>query len=40
MATELGQAIPMSAVAAQLYQLALSEGLGEQNVSAVIEALR
>ena len=40
MATELGQAIPMSAVAAQLYQLALSQGLGEQNVSAVIEALR
>jgi len=40
MAHELGQAIPMSAVATQIYQMALSQGLGEKNVSVVIEALR
>jgi 3-hydroxyisobutyrate dehydrogenase len=40
MASELGQTIPMSAVAAQIYQMALSEGLGEKNVSVVVEALR
>lgn len=40
MAHEVGQAIPMSAVAAQIYQMALSQGLGEKNVSAVVEALR
>ncbi len=40
MATEVGQAIPMSTVAAQVYQMALSQGLGEKNVSVVIEALR
>lgn len=40
MARDIGQAIPMSAVAAQVYQMALSQGLGEKNVSAVIEALR
>jgi 3-hydroxyisobutyrate dehydrogenase len=40
MATDIGQAIPMSAVAAQIYQMALSQGLGEKNVSVVVEALR
>ncbi len=40
MAAEIGQAVPMSAVAAQVYQMALSQGLGEKNVSVVIEALR
>ncbi len=40
MATEVGQAVPMSAVAGQIYQMALSQGLGEKNVSVVIEALR
>lgn len=40
MAGDIGQAMPMSAVAAQLYQMALSQGLGEKNLSVVIEALR
>jgi 3-hydroxyisobutyrate dehydrogenase len=40
MAAEVGQAMPMSAVASQIYQMALGQGLGEKNVSAVIEALR
>ncbi len=39
-AAETGQAIPLSGVAAQVYQLAVSRGLGEKNLSAVIEALR
>lgn len=40
MAGEIGQAVPMSAVAVQVYQMALSRGLGEKNISVVIEALR
>ncbi len=40
MAAELGQAIPLSAISPQLYQIALAKGLGDKNVSAVIEALR
>jgi 3-hydroxyisobutyrate dehydrogenase len=40
MAADLGQAMPMSAVAAQVYRLALAKGWGEQNMSAVIEGLR
>ncbi|HMQ50793.1 MAG TPA: NAD(P)-dependent oxidoreductase [Anaerolineae bacterium] len=40
MAADLGQAMPMSAVAAQIYQLALSQGMGEKNLSVVVEALR
>lgn len=40
MAMELGQGLPMSAVATQLYQMAVSQGLGQKNVSVVIEALR
>ncbi len=40
MATELGQTIPMSAVAVQMYQMALTQGLGEKNVSAVVDTLR
>ena len=40
MADEIGQAMPMSSVGAQLYQLALSRGLGGKNLSVVIEALR
>ncbi len=40
LAAELGQAMPLSAVAAQLYQMALAKGVTEKNASAVIEALR
>lgn len=40
MAADVGQAMPLSAVAAQLYRLALAKGWGEQNMSAVIEGLR
>lgn len=40
MAADLGQAMPMSAVATQIYQLALSRGLGDKNLSVVVEALR
>jgi 3-hydroxyisobutyrate dehydrogenase len=35
-----GQALPMSAVAVQLYQMAVNQGLADQNLSAIIEALR
>jgi len=35
-----GQSMPVSAVAVQLYQLAISQGLANKNASAVIEALR
>ena len=37
LAVEMGQAVPTSAVAVQLYQLALSQGLANKNMSAVIE---
>jgi 3-hydroxyisobutyrate dehydrogenase len=40
LAAEMQQAIPMSAVAAQIYQLALARGMADKNASAVIEALR
>ena len=40
MAGELGQAIPLSGVSAQMYQLAVSRGLGDKNMSAIIEAYR
>ncbi len=40
MAAELGQAIPLSAISPQLYQMVLAKGLGDKNVSVVIEALR
>lgn len=40
MAADQGQAMPLSAVAAQVYRLALAKGWGEQNMSAVIEGLR
>jgi 3-hydroxyisobutyrate dehydrogenase len=40
MAKELGQTIPLSAMSPQLYQMALSKGLGDKNLSVVIEALR
>jgi 3-hydroxyisobutyrate dehydrogenase-like beta-hydroxyacid dehydrogenase len=40
MYSQIGQATPLSAVAAQMYQLAIGRGLGEKNLSAVIEALR
>mgnify|MGYP001814403241 CR=1 FL=1 len=40
MYSQIGQAAPLSAVAAQMYQLAISRGLGAKNLSAVIEALR
>jgi 3-hydroxyisobutyrate dehydrogenase len=40
LAAEMGQAVPTSAVAVQLYQLALSRGLVEKNMSVVVEALR
>ena len=40
LAAEMGQAMPTSAVAVQLFQLALSQGLADKNLSAVIESLR
>jgi hypothetical protein len=40
LAAEVGQAVPTSAVAVQLYQLALSQGLATKNMSVVVEALR
>lgn len=40
MADEIGQAMPISSVSTQIYQMALSQGLGEKNLSVVIEALR
>ena len=40
LAAELGQAMPLSAVAAQLYQMALAKGMADKNASAVIEGLR
>ncbi len=40
MAGELGQAIPLSGVAAQMYQLAVTRELGNKNLSAIIEAYR
>ena len=40
MAAELGQTMPLSAVAPQVLQLALSQGWSEHNFSAVIEGLR
>lgn len=40
LARELGQAVPTSAVATELFQLALGKGLGDLNSSAVIEVLR
>lgn len=40
MADEIGQAMPLSAIAPQIYQLALAQGLGEKNLSVVVEALR
>ena len=40
MAGEIEQAIPLSGVAAQMYQLAVTRGLGDKNLSAIIEAFR
>ncbi len=40
LADKMEQAMPMSAVAAQLYQLALGKGMADKNASAIIEALR
>ncbi len=40
MAAEMGQAVPTSAMAVQLYQLALSRDLADKNMSVVVEALR
>jgi 3-hydroxyisobutyrate dehydrogenase len=40
LAAEMGQAMPTSAVAVQLFQLALSQGWADKNLSAVIESLR
>ncbi len=40
LARKLGQNMPVSAAARDLYHLALAKGLGEKNTSAVIEALR
>jgi 3-hydroxyisobutyrate dehydrogenase len=40
LAKEMEQATPMSAVATQIYQMALDKGLADKNASAVIEALR
>ena len=40
LAKQMEQSVPMSAVAAQIYQMALAKGLADKNASAVIEALR
>lgn len=40
LAQDMEQTMPISAVAAQIYQMALSKGLADKNASAVIEALR
>ncbi len=40
LAMELGQAVPMSSVAVQLFPMASAKGLADKNLSAVIEALR
>jgi 3-hydroxyisobutyrate dehydrogenase len=40
LAKEMEQATPMSAVATQIYQMALDKGMADKNASAVIEALR
>ncbi len=40
LARELGQAMPTSAVAEELFRLALARGLADKNSSVVIEALR
>jgi 3-hydroxyisobutyrate dehydrogenase-like beta-hydroxyacid dehydrogenase len=40
LAAEEGQAVPASAAAAQVFQLAQAKGLIDQNVTAIIEALR
>jgi 3-hydroxyisobutyrate dehydrogenase len=40
LATEIGQTMPLSAVAVQIYQMVLSKGLADKNLSVVIEALR
>jgi 3-hydroxyisobutyrate dehydrogenase len=40
LAKEMEQATPMSAVATQIYQMALDKGLADKNASAVIEVLR
>ncbi len=39
MASQIGQAMPMSAVAAQVFQMALDAGAADKNASAVIKAL-
>jgi 3-hydroxyisobutyrate dehydrogenase len=40
LASELGQPVPASAAAAEVFRMALSRGLGDSNITAVIEALR
>lgn len=40
LAAQQGQAMPVSAVAHQIYQLAVDKGFAEQNFSAVIEGLK
>jgi 3-hydroxyisobutyrate dehydrogenase len=40
LAKQMEQSVPMSAVATQIYQMALTRGLADKNASAVIEALR
>jgi 3-hydroxyisobutyrate dehydrogenase len=39
-AAQVGQSIPLSAATPQIYQMVLSRGLAEKNLSVVIEALR
>ncbi len=39
MASQIGQAMPMSAVAAQVFQMAMDAGAADKNASAVIKAL-
>jgi 3-hydroxyisobutyrate dehydrogenase-like beta-hydroxyacid dehydrogenase len=40
LAASTGRPVPASAAATQVFQQLLAEGLGEQNVTAVIETLR
>jgi len=40
LAADMGQAAPTCAIAAQVHQMAMSRGMGDRNVTAVIEALR
>jgi 3-hydroxyisobutyrate dehydrogenase-like beta-hydroxyacid dehydrogenase len=40
LADDVGQATPLSALATELFRLAVARGLGDKNSSVVIETLR